>query len=206
MNHYENDQVTRIKDRKAARVIRFQSSSWVAERKSDTICGFRSLAPASVHRMTITRGNIQRFRLSEEKNTYEENQFCISAMHSSARCPNGASTECFQTGPNQVGSVSAIHECGSSFAVLEGDPTANSGDFTVRIKMPDSYRIAPHWHPNARTSLCCEEPLRLGWATHLIPARWEIFQQEASLTWIQKCIIMQWHQARQLFRSTANRQ
>jgi hypothetical protein len=31
--------------------------------------------------------------------------------------------------------------------VLEGDPSAKSGDYTVRLKMPDGYRIAPHWHP-----------------------------------------------------------
>ena len=36
---------------------------------------------------------------------------------------------------------------GAQFAVLEGDPTASSGDYTVRLKMPDGYRIPPHWHP-----------------------------------------------------------
>jgi catechol 2,3-dioxygenase-like lactoylglutathione lyase family enzyme len=36
---------------------------------------------------------------------------------------------------------------GAQFTVLEGDPTASSGDYTVRLKMPDGYRIAPHWHP-----------------------------------------------------------
>ncbi len=37
---------------------------------------------------------------------------------------------------------------GAQFVVLEGDPTANSGSFTLRLKMPAGYRIAPHWHPN----------------------------------------------------------
>jgi hypothetical protein len=23
-----------------------------------------------------------------------------------------------------------------------------TGDYAVRLKMPDAYRIAPHWHPN----------------------------------------------------------
>jgi len=36
---------------------------------------------------------------------------------------------------------------GAQLAVLEGDPSASSGDYTVRLKMPDGYRIAPHWHP-----------------------------------------------------------
>src|SRR6266513_3993636 len=36
---------------------------------------------------------------------------------------------------------------GAQFAVLEGDPAASSGDYTIRLKMPDGYRIAPHFHP-----------------------------------------------------------
>jgi quercetin dioxygenase-like cupin family protein len=36
---------------------------------------------------------------------------------------------------------------GAQFAVLEGDPGASHGDYTVRLKMPDGYQIAPHFHP-----------------------------------------------------------
>ena len=36
---------------------------------------------------------------------------------------------------------------GAQFAVLEGDPTASGGNYTVRLKMPAGYHIAPHWHP-----------------------------------------------------------
>jgi hypothetical protein len=36
---------------------------------------------------------------------------------------------------------------GAQLAVLEGNPGASSGDYTVRVKMPDGYRFAPHWHP-----------------------------------------------------------
>ena len=31
-------------------------------------------------------------------------------------------------------------------AVLQGDPSGN-GLFTVRLRMPDGYKIAPHTHP-----------------------------------------------------------
>ena len=37
---------------------------------------------------------------------------------------------------------------GAQLAVLEGDPSATSGDFTVRLRMPAGYKIAPHWHPS----------------------------------------------------------
>ena len=36
---------------------------------------------------------------------------------------------------------------GAQLAVIEGNPAGTTGDFTVRVKMPDGYRIAPHWHP-----------------------------------------------------------
>ena len=36
---------------------------------------------------------------------------------------------------------------GALVAVLEGDPGASSGDYTIRVKMPAGYKIAPHWHP-----------------------------------------------------------
>jgi quercetin dioxygenase-like cupin family protein len=35
---------------------------------------------------------------------------------------------------------------GAQVAMLEGDP-AKPGAFTLRIKMPDGYRIPPHYHP-----------------------------------------------------------
>ena len=38
-------------------------------------------------------------------------------------------------------------EPGAEFTVLEGNP-GEPGVFTMRIKMPDGFRIAPHWHPN----------------------------------------------------------
>jgi hypothetical protein len=37
---------------------------------------------------------------------------------------------------------------GAQFAVLAGDP-GKPGPFTVRLKLPDGYRVMPHWHPTA---------------------------------------------------------
>ncbi len=46
------------------------------------------------------------------------------------------------------GPAPAFMPAGAQLAVLEGNPMASSGDYTVRLKMPDGYRLAPHWHPN----------------------------------------------------------
>lgn len=47
----------------------------------------------------------------------------------------------------QYGPVPPFIPAGAQLAVLEGNPMASSGDYTVRLRMPDGYRIAPHWHP-----------------------------------------------------------
>jgi quercetin dioxygenase-like cupin family protein len=36
---------------------------------------------------------------------------------------------------------------GAQMAVLEGNPMGSSGDYTIRLKMPDGYKIPPHTHP-----------------------------------------------------------
>lgn len=43
-------------------------------------------------------------------------------------------------------SAPASLESGAEVAVLEGNP-AEPGIFTMRVRMPDGFRIAPHWHP-----------------------------------------------------------
>src|SRR5690242_12273085 len=36
---------------------------------------------------------------------------------------------------------------GAQLAVVEGNPAGSTGNYTVRLKMPNGYRIEPHWHP-----------------------------------------------------------
>src|SRR5262249_15360097 len=36
---------------------------------------------------------------------------------------------------------------GAKAAVLTGDPT-KAGPYVIRVKMPDGYKVAPHWHPS----------------------------------------------------------
>jgi hypothetical protein len=35
---------------------------------------------------------------------------------------------------------------GVEVSVLEGDP-AREGQFTMRLRLPDGYKVPPHWHP-----------------------------------------------------------
>src|SRR5258706_12608390 len=51
---------------------------------------------------------------------------------------------------------------GAQLAVLEGDPMASSGDFTIRLKMPDGYKVAPHTHPNRENVTVVSGALKVG--------------------------------------------
>lgn len=51
---------------------------------------------------------------------------------------------------------------GAQLAVLEGNPMADSGDFTIRLKMPDGYKIAPHYHPARENVTVISGTLKVG--------------------------------------------
>lgn len=50
---------------------------------------------------------------------------------------------------------------GAKVAVLEGDP-AKPGYFAMRLRMPDGYKIMPHWHPNVERVTIISGSLSLG--------------------------------------------
>jgi quercetin dioxygenase-like cupin family protein len=50
---------------------------------------------------------------------------------------------------------------GARLAVLEGDP-AKEGPFTMRLKVPDGYRIPPHTHPKTERLTVLSGTFRLG--------------------------------------------
>lgn len=61
--------------------------------------------------------------------------------------PASSEKHAFTPDAISYGPAPAFVARGAQLAVLEGNPGAASGDYTVRLKMPDGYRIAPHWHP-----------------------------------------------------------
>jgi hypothetical protein len=50
-------------------------------------------------------------------------------------------------GDVKYGPPPPVLPAGAQLAVLHGDP-GKKGLFALRIKMPDGYKIAPHWHSN----------------------------------------------------------
>jgi hypothetical protein len=69
-------------------------------------------------------------------------QFFTTAAHPGIHDKNAFTPDTIQWGPPPP-----FIAHGAQLAVMEGNPGASTGDYTVRVKMPEGYRIAPHWHP-----------------------------------------------------------
>ncbi|MFN7949804.1 MAG: cupin domain-containing protein [Blastocatellia bacterium] len=51
---------------------------------------------------------------------------------------------------------------GAQMAVLEGDPSKAGELFTIRAKMPDGYKVPPHWHPTDENVTVLQGTLLMG--------------------------------------------
>src|SRR2546430_10439567 len=80
-----------------------------------------------------------------------------SAAHEHSHEKNSFTPDTIPWGP-----APPVLRPGAQFAVLEGDPSASSGDYTVRLKMPDGYRIAPHFHPQRENVTVISGTFKLG--------------------------------------------
>ena len=69
---------------------------------------------------------------------------CVGLAFTSAAHDKSHEKNAFTPDTISWGAAPPVVRPGAQFAVLEGDPTGSTGDFTIRLKMPDGFRIAPH--------------------------------------------------------------
>jgi hypothetical protein len=81
------------------------------------------------------------------------------AMGASA---TGSEKNAFTPAEIPWGPAPAFVAPGAQLAVLEGNPMATSGDYTIRLQMPAGYRIAPHWHPKRENVTVISGTLKVG--------------------------------------------
>jgi hypothetical protein len=82
--------------------------------------------------------------------------------HAAKPAAKSAPRNAFTPDQIQYGPGPAFLAPGASLAVLEGNPMAATGDYTVRLKMPDGYKISPHWHPKRENVTVISGTLRVG--------------------------------------------
>jgi hypothetical protein len=59
------------------------------------------------------------------------------------------------------GPAPPVFQAGAEMAVLQGNPNA-AGAYVVRLKMPDGYKIMPHWHPTTENVTVISGTFHLG--------------------------------------------
>jgi hypothetical protein len=82
--------------------------------------------------------------------------------HAAKAAAKSAPRNAFTPDQIQYGPAPAFLSPGAALAVLEGNPMAATGDYTVRLKMPDGYKIAPHWHPKRENVTVISGTLKVG--------------------------------------------
>jgi hypothetical protein len=70
---------------------------------------------------------------------------------------------------------------GAFVAVLEGDPT-KAGPFTIRLKLPDGYKVAPHWHPTDEHLTVIQGTFRAGMGDTATEAGYKDFPAGSYIT------------------------
>lgn len=90
-------------------------------------------------------------------------RFLVVVMLGSLLSAQGAKPQNAFT-PSQIkwGPPPPFVAAGAQLAVLEGDPMASSGDYTIRLKMPAGYKIGPHWHPKRENVTVISGSLKVG--------------------------------------------
>jgi len=68
----------------------------------------------------------------------------------------------FTPGQVKFGPAPPFLPPGAQLAVLEGDPMAAAGDYTIRLKMPAGYKIAPNTHPLRESVTVISGTLKVG--------------------------------------------
>lgn len=59
---------------------------------------------------------------------------------------------------------------GAQMAVMDGDPAQKGVPFVIRAKLPDGYRVPPHWHPTDENLLILSGTLMVGMGDTMDPA------------------------------------
>ena len=62
---------------------------------------------------------------------------------------------------------------GAQMAVLVGDPTKAGVPYVVRVKLPDGFRVPPHWHPADENATILQGTLLIGEGEKFDPAKLE---------------------------------
>jgi anti-sigma factor ChrR (cupin superfamily) len=78
----------------------------------------------------------------------------------------------------QWGPAPAVFPKGAEFAVLQGDPS-KAEEFTVRLRFPNGYKIAPHTHPTIENVTVLKGTFLAGMGEKFVESSMKAFGRDA---------------------------
>jgi quercetin dioxygenase-like cupin family protein len=99
----------------------------------------------------------------------------LCALSALLLAQSGAHSNTFTPEQIKYGPPPPFVASGAQLAVLEGDPGAASGEFTIRLKMPGGYKIAPHWHPHRENVTVISGKFKVGMGDKFDEAKMKTF-------------------------------
>jgi len=84
------------------------------------------------------------------------------AVKSSMAQTNAAAHVLLTPGDFKWGPSPPALPAGAQMALLDGDPGKAGSAYTLRVKIPDGYKIPPHWHPRDETITVIEGTFAMG--------------------------------------------
>lgn len=93
------------------------------------------------------------------------------ASHVAAAAPKNI----FTPDAVEFGPAPSFVPASAQLAVLEGNPMGSSGDYTVRLKMPDGYRFPPHYHPKRENVTVISGTFKVGMGDQFVESAMSSF-------------------------------
>src|SRR5262249_13846887 len=78
-----------------------------------------------------------------------------------SKAPAAAKHAIMSEGDLKWGDAPPTLPAGAKMVVLQGDPS-KSGMFTIRLKVPDGYKVGAHWHPTTENLTVISGTFNLG--------------------------------------------
>lgn len=88
----------------------------------------------------------------------------VALLAAATACSNAVTTSVAEDPALNWGPAPAIFPPGALMAVLQGNPGSNAL-FTVRLRLPDGYKIPPHTHPTDENVTVVSGTFRVGMGT-----------------------------------------
>ena len=134
-----------------------------------TLLALTMIAIASLAQQSATKPTTSKDKMSMGREKTPPAKPATAKATPKKETKNAFTPDAIQWGP-----APPFVPAGAKLAVLEGNPMG-TGFYVVRLKMPDGYKVAPHWHPERENVTVISGTLKVGMGDKWDDAKMSLF-------------------------------